>query len=167
MKIRHNRFLRIIGFMVIMLTVTFTWSCSSSKEAEEIPEYIKNVEVSVKLGPSGDLTDMGRDDLFFTARNTGDKTVKELNGDIVFYMPEGEEAGRVSWIFVQVNDAMEDIAVGEKKAKWRPLPPESDLVLGSDKVIFFAGDDRPLQEKLEPHWDSVEAEVAITKLLVE
>lgn len=164
MKTRNNL---LIGFMVVLLIVTFLWSCSSSEETEGLPEYVTNVEVSVELGPNSDLTDMDRDDLFFTVRNTGDKTIKELNGDIVFYINEGEEAGRVSWIFVQVNDAMEDIAVGEKKAKWRPLAPGDQLVLGSDKVIFFAGDDRPLQEKLEPHWDSVKAEVVITKLVVE
>lgn len=77
--------------------------------------------VSVELGPRSDLTDMDRDDLFLTVRNTGDKTITELNGEIVFYLPENEEAGRASWIFVQANESMTDIAAGEKKAKWQPL----------------------------------------------
>jgi hypothetical protein len=164
MKNRNNVLIR---FMVVVLIVTFSWSCSSTEDTEELPEYVTNVDVSVEIGPKSDLTDMDHDDLFFRVRNTGDKTINELNGDIVFYITEGEEAGRVKWLFVQVNDAMEDIAVGEKKAKWRPLAPGDELVLGSDVVIFFAGDDRPLQEKLEPHWESVKAEVVITKLVVE
>ena len=142
-------------------------SCSSGEEAAALPEYVKDVEVSVRLGPSADVTKIDRDDVFFTVRNKGDKTIKELKGDIVFYMPDGEEAGRVSWIFVQVNSAMEGIAVDEKKKKWRPLPPGGELTLGSDNAIFFAGDDRPLQEKLVPHWDGVKAEVSIKKLVIE
>jgi hypothetical protein len=164
MRARRNLLLKLI---LTSLVFAFSFSCSSSKDEEDIPEYLKNVEVLVELGPSSDLTDMGRDDLFFTVRNSGDKTIKELKGDIVFYITEGEEAGRVSWIFVQENDAMLDIALGEKKDRWRPLPPGDELVLASDKVIFFSGDDRPLQEKLEPHWDSVEAQVDITGLVAE
>jgi len=142
-------------------------SCSSAQEPPGLPEYVKQVEVSVKLGPSADLVKMDRDDVFFTVRNKGDKAIKELTGDIVFYFPEGSEAGRVSWIFVQVNKAMEGIAKDEKKKKWRPLAPGATLSLSSDKVIFFAGDDRPLQEKLAPVWDKVRAEVVIKKLVTQ
>jgi hypothetical protein len=164
MKIRNNS---LVGIIIVLLIIIFALACSSREEPEGLPEYVGNVEVSVELGPSSDLANMDRDDLFFTVRNAGGKRIKELNADIVFYITEGGEAGRVRWIFVQVNDAMEGIAVGEKKAKWRPLEPGDELVLGSDKAIFFAGDDRPLQEKLEPYWDSVKAEVDITKLVVE
>jgi len=167
MKARKNPFGATIGHTIILLFIMSAYSCSSNDEKVKIPEYVNKVEVSARLGPSSDLTDLNRDDVFFSIKNTGDKTIKELNGDIVFYMPEGEEAGRVSWIFVQKNDAMEKIAVGEKKKKWRPLQPGDELILGSDRTIFFAGDDRPLQEKLQPHWDSISSEIVITKLLTE
>ena len=157
----------VIRFMAVLLAASVLAACSGNEDTNQILEYAEDVDVSVELGPESALTDMDRDDLIFTVKNKGDKTIKELRGEIVFYMPEGEEAGRVGWIFIQANENMEGIAKGEKKAKWRPLAPGDELVLGSDKIIFFAGDDRPLQDKLVPHWEDVEAEVVIKKLAVE
>ena len=82
----------IIGIMVVTLIVTFSLTCSSGEDEAELPEYINNVDVFVELGPSSDLTDIGRNDLFFTLRNSGNKAIQVLKGNIVFYIIEGEKS---------------------------------------------------------------------------
>lgn len=169
MRTGQKQLARLDVCSVVLLAVLFSWACADGEgeKTGDVSDYIDSVEASVRLGSSSDLTDADRDDVIFRVRNTGDKAIKDLKGNVVFYLPGGEEAGQVSWIFVQENEAMQGVAVGEKKKKWRPLAPGEELILGADKIIFFAGDDRPLQRKLAPHWDDVRAEVVITGLIAE
>lgn len=160
-----------IAYVVIVLSVLIVsyalHGCKSKEEVEEAPpEYIDNVEIEIQLGNRTDLGDMDTDDIVFCVRNNGDRTIKELSGEVVFYDSVGSEVGRTNSIFISANPDMEGIAVQEKKARWRPLPSGQTVTTGYDVVYFFGGEPG-LREKVKSHWDNITAEVHIKKLAIE
>jgi hypothetical protein len=150
-----------------LILIYVSSGCESRQKAkEELPEYITNIEIEVELVNREDLTNMDRDDIIFTVINKGDKTIKELSGEVAFYDSTGKEMGHTKSILISVNPEMESIAVGEKKARWRSLPPGEIINTGYDFVYFFVGQS-DLREELKAQWDDLTARVIIKKLVAE
>jgi hypothetical protein len=161
----HMAYVVIVVSAFVVLYAVF--GCQSREEVkEELPEYVDNIEIEIQLANRADLRDMDKDDIIFTVRNEGDRIIKELSGEVVFYDSVGSEVGRTSSIFVSANPSMESIAVQEKKARWRPLPAGQAMTTGHDVVYFFGGEP-DLREKVKSQWGNLAAKALIKKVVLE
>lgn len=155
---------------VILSALILVYAFSGCKDrhevTEDLSEYVGDIEIEVELGNRDDLRDMDRDDIIFTVRNKGDKTIKELLGEVVFYDSDGSEVGRTKSILISVNPNMESIAEEEKKTRWCSLPPGEIISTGYDVVYFFGGEP-DLREKVKTQWDNLTASVLVKKLIAE
>jgi hypothetical protein len=109
---------------------------------------------------------LDRDEIIFTVKNNGDKTVAELAGDVIFYDSAGNEVRRTGAIIISVNPSMEDIAVEEKKVRWCPLPPGGNITTGYDVVTFFGGQP-DLRDTVRAQWDNLSVSISLNKIATE
>jgi hypothetical protein len=152
----------LLPLMCIWFTMAYL-SCSS-ESGQESSAYSDKVELEVHLGPASGLEDVATDDIFFTIRNRGDRTITELMAEITFLYPDGREAMRREWYLIDVDKMMEKaVAREEKKARWRPLPPGGVLRDGETVIGFFIGKPE-MRKKARREWDKLSAEIRLVKV---
>jgi hypothetical protein len=132
-------FLRKCSYILPGICLAFALiSCSSGSE-DISSDYKENVEVEISLGPASGLNDIKKDDIFFTVRNNGDKTITDLMAEITFLYPDGNETMQREWYLIDKDKWMEKGSLEEDSVVFRPLPPGSVIDFGWAMVIFFIG----------------------------
>lgn len=163
---KHHSVTLLVTLGTLCLITAFAGCNSQPQETNQLSQYSENIEVGVMLSDQDALNDLDRDDIIFTVTNNGDKTVTELTGDVVFYDSAGNEIGRTGTLLISVNPSMEEIAVEEKKARWRPLPPGGNITTGYDVVTFFGGEP-DLRDTVRAQWNNLSVSIFITKIATE
>ncbi len=155
-------------FLITYCTITISFlfiRCSSEQNDKRTkPEYANHVEITVTLCASGNLTDFDREDIVFSIKNNGDKSITKLLGEVIFHDSCGEEVGRTGWLFINVNKELERMAVGEKKLKHQPLLSGQTLEIGADVLYLFGGEPE-LRQIVYPQWDDLGAQAVIREVV--
>ena len=163
---KHHRATLLVALGTLCLITVFTACNSQPQETNQLSQYSENIEIGVMLSDQDALNDLDRDDIIFTVRNNGDKTVTELAGDVIFYDSAGNEVGRTGALLISVNPSLEEIAVEEKKIRWRPLPPGGNITTGYDVVTFFAGEP-DLRDTVRAQWNNLSVSISLDKIATE
>jgi len=66
---------------------------------------------------------------------------------------------------VSENKSMQETAVDDKKARWKPLTPGESLTTGHDVIYFFGGEPE-LRKKVKENWDNLKTRVIIKNIKV-
>jgi hypothetical protein len=160
------------GMAILCLACAATWSlsgCSTETGRQGdagTRRYAENVEVDLRLGPSGDVIDFTKEDFLFTVTNKGPEVVTELIIEITFLDGDGVELGRTRWLLVGVDERMERMVDADKKVKHRPLLPGHTIKLNTDVVHLFAGESG-LRDKVVNQWDNLTTEVSILRVVTQ
>ena len=160
----------LIALFIIALFISVSLllsGCSSkSKDDKKSLEYANKISIGISLSPSSFLSDMDKDDIIITIVNNGDKTITELVTDVVFYdKNSGDEVGKTGCLIISENKSMQETAVDDKKARWKPLPPGKTLTTGHDVIYFFGGEPE-LREKVKANWDNLRTTIIIKNIEV-
>lgn len=164
------RYMKILLFLMsssLSIMLLFSGCLSKSeKDTAQSPDYADKIEIKVILEPSSNLEDLQRDDIIYTVKNKGDKTITEILGEVVFYNRDGTEVGKMPWMFITVDREWEDLAGESRKGAFRPLPPGITMSAGYIYLGFFVGR-KELRNKLKANWDNLTAKPIIKKVIVE
>lgn len=151
--------------VLIALLITFQSSCSSSSEERSSTQidYTEKIEIKVTLGPTQNLNDPYKEDVFYTITNHGDETVTKVYGEVVFYDQDGSEVGRDNILFLEESKKMEGVAVGGKKARWQSLAP-GQTMNDSYELLYLLEGKSELREELQNLWNDLTASADVKKI---